>query len=38
MSKVIVLFEAELLLSRGKADLIGIGRAMMRNPNWGMKS
>lgn len=27
--------QAEALLTEGKADLIGVGRAMMRNPLWG---
>ena len=26
--------EAETLLAAGKADLIGVGRALLRNPNW----
>ena len=28
--------QAEELLEEGKADLIGIGRPMMRNPAWGL--
>ena len=27
--------QAEALLEAGAADLIGVGRAMLRNPNWG---
>lgn len=27
--------EAETLLNQGAADLIGVGRAMLRNPAWG---
>ncbi|MGN0194760.1 MAG: NADH:flavin oxidoreductase [Pseudoramibacter sp.] len=29
--------QAETLLDTGAADLIGIGRAMMRNPRWGIE-
>lgn len=29
--------QAEKLLNENKADLIGIGRAMMKNPSWGLK-
>lgn len=27
--------QAEALLEAGAADLIGVGCAMLRNPNWG---
>ena len=29
--------QAEALLKAGKADLIGVGRAMLRNPRWGQE-
>ena len=28
--------EAEALLAEGKADLIGVGRALLKDPRWGM--
>lgn len=30
--------QAEQLLAAGKADLIGVGRALWRNPSWGLES
>jgi 2,4-dienoyl-CoA reductase-like NADH-dependent reductase (Old Yellow Enzyme family) len=30
--------EAERLLEEGAADLIGVGRELMRNPRWAQES